>query len=305
MRKDRIFFIINETNEALSLSNYPRQILNLVLNVLSKLLDVDASWVHLADATTREEALSASRGLTSTQNRELMAPELRGILEDRLGTGDLVIVPDMARDDKLKSSPFVGAGFGSLVAVPLVTDRFRGTLGTMWRVTKGFDADYGFLLLVIGNLVCSTLERAALYERMLGKVDSEPQIKYDIEEFEKLVALAEQYSRATRLAIEEAVVRAKGSEATIPVSLALLGEGSDYLLPGELTGQGDGGEVPSAASGPEDEVAAVGEENEADASGPATPPEAATEAPPVTNAPLNPHEQRMKSFIKHHPYKRS
>jgi len=276
MRKDRIFFTINEINEALSVSNDPRQIINLALNVLSKVLNVDASWVYLADVSTQEEVLTVSRGITNAQTKELLAPELRRVLTDRMGLGDLAIIPDISHDEYLAGSSFVEAGFGSLVVVPLVTSRVKGILGTMWRVTKGFDTDFGFLLLVIGNLICSALERAALYERMRGGAEQEPEIKYDIEEFEKLVALAEKYSRATRLAIEEAVVRAKGTGNATPRSLEALGERMEALL--SSTGEtGDGGTGQPPGEGPAGQAAPV-----------------AGESPEL-------HERRMKAFARHHP----
>jgi hypothetical protein len=293
MRKDRIFFIINEANEALSLSNHRKQILNLVLNVLTRVMGVDASWVHLADTDTRQEVMTASRGLTGAQNQELLLPELQNILEDRIGTGDLVIVPDMSRDEKLRSSTFVAAGYGSLVVVPLLTSQAKGVLGTMWRVTKSFDADYGFLLLVIGNLVCSALERADLYDRLLGRAELGPGARYDIEEFEKLVALAEQYSRATRLAMKEAVVRARGEESVLPVP-GMPGEGLDLRLPGALPGGGNGevvqlpDAVPNIAEGREDRKDTAG------------PPAGDMPSPEVTEAVAS-HERRMKAFARLHP----
>lgn len=276
MRKERIFFVINEACEALSLSNRPRQALNLTLNVLSKSLGVDAGWVLLTGTGNREEVLAVSRGLTAAQARELQAPGLRRVLEDRLGTGDLVVVPDLVRDGHLGVPLFVKAGFGSMVVVPLVTGRSRGTLGAMWRATKGFDTDYGYLLMVVGSLVCSTLERAALYERLLGGAELEPDIKYDIEEFEKLVALAEQYSRATRLAISEAVVRAKGTESAAPRPLEV-GAG---VPPGEPGKPGNGDGAPMLAGEP----------------APAPGAEAASPEP----GPFERHEQRMRAFVRLH-----
>jgi hypothetical protein len=287
MKKDRIFYIINEVNEGLSLSNNPRQISNLLLNVLTKVMNVDASWVRLEDAGSQAELLTVTRGLTGTQNKELQAPELRRVLDDRIGIGDMVIIPDISRDEALSSSTFVSSGFGCLVIVPLVTYQFRGILGTMWRVTKGFDADYAFLLMVIGNLVCSALERSALYERLVGRGEPETEAKYDIEEFEKLVALAERYSRATRLAIKEAVVRAKGNEGTMPPSLFLparegLGEEMDLLLPADELGAGNGdtGRPPEPGPMPSPELAAGTTAGAKDLSGQ--------------------HERLMKAFIRLH-----
>jgi hypothetical protein len=302
MRKDRIFFTINEINEALSSSNHPRQIINLALSVLSKILNVDASWVHLTNVGSQEEVLTTSRGLTSAQSQELLEPALRHVLNDRIGTGDLVIVPDISRDEYLSRSTFVKAGFGSLIVVPLMTYQIRGILGTMWRVTKGFDTDYGFLLMVIGSLICSALERAALYERLIGDAEPEPEVKYDIEEFEKLVALAEKYSRATRLAIEEAVVRAKGTESAAAARpLADLGERVDRLLSGNGQGAGDGTLEPSE-EGPS---AGLTQEQEAGSGPPEEsipPPEAGPKEVPAARDPLlELHERRMRAFKQNHP----
>jgi hypothetical protein len=296
MRKDRIFFVINEINEALSLSNHHKQILNLVLNVLTRVMGVDASWVHLADTGTRQEVLTTSRGLTIAQNEALLAPALRSVLEDRIGTGDLMIIPDLSRDEKLSASTFVAAGFGSLVAVPLLTTRMKGILGTMWRVTKSFDADYGFLLLIIGSLVGSALERADIYEQLLGQVEPEPGTRYEIEEFEKLVALAEQYSRATRLAMNEAVVRARGEEC--PGLQPLVPPVTAELLPVELPGRGDGetGLPPEAAAEAGDPARSE------TASGPAA---VDIKSPEVSETPgaaglSDSHERRMKDFARLH-----
>ncbi len=301
MRKDRIFFTINEINEALSSSNNPRQIINLALNVLSKFMNVDASWVHLTDMGNQEESLTSSRGLTSTQSQELSEPTLQQVLNDRIGTGDLVIVPDISRDEYLGRSTFVKAGFGSLIVVPLMTYQVRGILGTMWRVTKGFDTDYGFLLLVVGNLICSALERAALYERLLGGAEMDPEIKYDIEEFEKLVALAEKYSRATRLAIEEAVVRAKGTEGMTAHPLTGISERVDQLLSGN--GEETEDEEPAFSLEEEPDVYSS-EEQEVDPSllpESISSPEVVPEDLADEKALLESHEQRMRAFIKHHP----
>jgi hypothetical protein len=301
MRKDSIFYIINEINEELSLSNNPRQICNLVLNVLTKVLNVDASWIRLEDAGSQAELLTVTRGLTGAQNQELQAPELRRVIDDRIGIGDLVIIPEISRDEALSSTTFVNSGFGCLVIVPLVTYQVRGVLGTMWRVTKGFDADFAFLLTVIGNLVCSTLERAALYERLVGRSEPEAETRYDIEEFEKLVALAERYSRATRLAIKEAVVRAKGSEGITPPSLAVFGEGVDLMLPEEGLGTGNGEEGRAAGSGPAAEVTPGGEDGVGAEPGLMSSPDSAVVTTPGVNDPLASHERRMKAFIKLHP----
>ncbi len=271
MRKERIFFVINETAGVVSLSNRPRQVLNLVLNVLSKFLNVDASWVHLTGIGNQDEVLAVSKGLAEAPTGELMAPGLRGVLEDRVGAGDdLVVIPDMPRDGGPGLAAFVKAGFGSMVVVPLVTGQARGTLGAMWRVTKGFDADYGLLLMVIGNLVGAALERATLYERLSG-AEPGPDVKYDIEEFEKLVALAEQYSRATRLAISEAVVRAKGTASAATRPLEAMGAGMSL--------------APQGGGAPED-----GDGEQTEGGGPA--PEA---------GPLRQHERRMQAFVKLHP----
>lgn len=274
MRKERIFFVINEACEALSLSNRPRQLLNLVLNVLSKSLGVDAGWVHLTQTGNQNGDLAVSRGLTAAQARELQAPGLRRVLEDRIGTGDLVVIPDLTRDEVLGVPNFIKAGFGSMVVVPVVTGKSRGTLGAMWRTTKGFDADCGYLLMVVGALVCAALEKAVLYERLSGGAEPEPDVKYDIEEFEKLVALAEQYSRATRLAISEAVVRAKGTEGAVPRPPDM-GAGMDVPLEGQgLPENGDRRQI-------------VAEE-----------PALSREA--KTAGPIELHEKRMQAFVRLH-----
>jgi hypothetical protein len=298
MRKDRIFYIINEVNEELSLSNSPRQICNLVLNVLTKVMNVDASWVRLEDTSSQAEVLTVSRGLTGTQNQALQAPELRRVLDDRIGIGDLVIIPDLSRDEALISSTFVDSGFGCLVIVPLVTNQVRGILGTMWRITKRFDADYAFLLMIIGHLVGTSLERAALYERLQGRNEPEAGTRYDIEEFEKLVALAERYSRATRQAIKEAVVRAKGSEGAISPPLLVFGEGVDLALPDEGPEAGDGAEDRLSEVSPAHGAA---RDRAGEVRPGSTPSAEEAQGTPVVKEPPGIHEKRMRAFIKLHP----
>jgi hypothetical protein len=310
MRKDRIFYIINEVNEELSLSNNPRQISNLLLNALTRVMNVDASWVRLEDAGSQTELLTVTRGLTSAQNLELQAPELRSVLDDRIGVGDTVIIPDISQDEVLGSTSFVKYGFGCLVVIPLATYQLRGVLGTMWRITKGFDADYTFLLMVIGNLACSALERAALYERLAGRSETESEAKYDIDEFEKLVALAERYSRATRMAIKEAVVRAKGNEGAAPPSLIVpapedLGEGTAPPLPAGESGPGNVKEERPSVLEPEPGPEAHEPRDREEEAGP-EPGAIILASLPVRAAGdvddgLARHEQRMKAFARLHP----
>jgi len=169
-RTDKIFFIISEVSEALSLSNEPQQILDMVLDTLLEVLNIDCCWVQLLSLENRELRLAAYRGFTPDMKREMGSVDLGQSFGNQVaGLGHKIIIPDLPIDREYGLSSFSKAGYRSLVAVPLMTYHIQGVMGISTRNRQRFHAEITELLMVIARLVGMAIDKADLYQRTLAQ----------------------------------------------------------------------------------------------------------------------------------------
>jgi len=237
MRKKRIYFIISEIVEALSLSNKPRQLLDTTLDTLMNIKNMHSCWIQLLLPEKNKLKLTTCRNFSRKMTRELnLLTSMNGINGYVFGLGDNVSISNLPNDTRFGLSSFVEAGLLSVAIVPLRTYHTRGILGVASRVRDYFDKDFIDVLLLTGNLVCAALDKADLYQRLEDRVSElEQGIKYETEEngekvagdneyeeamsdqetaisikgLEDLAGLAEEYHRKAHSAIKDAIVEAK------------------------------------------------------------------------------------------------
>jgi hypothetical protein len=77
-----------------------------------------------------------------------------------IGMGNKIVIPDLSNDGAYGLSAFHAAGYKWVAAVPLMTYRCWGLLGTASKNKKLLDKDTAELIMVIGGLIANGLSKA-------------------------------------------------------------------------------------------------------------------------------------------------
>lgn len=169
IRKIEPLSIINEINEALSLSDEPQQRLNMALDTLAGVLGIDCCWVQLMSPDRQKLILAASHGFTPSIKQEMLSVSMKHSLSKEVfGLGHKVIIPDLSRDRTYGFNSFNKAGLASIVAVPIRTYRTYGIMGVASRRRKGFRKEVSELLTTIGGIIINAFSKADSYQAALG-----------------------------------------------------------------------------------------------------------------------------------------
>jgi len=170
MEKEDILHIISEVSEALSLSNEPKQLVDMVLDTLLEVLNIECCWVQLLSSESRELRLVACHGFTEDMKREIDSMGLgQSFAKQIAGLGDKIFIPDLSRDKKYGLSSFSKAGYRLLVAVPLMTYRIQGVMGIAARTKQWPHAETTELLMIIGKLLGMAVDKGDIYQRTLAQ----------------------------------------------------------------------------------------------------------------------------------------
>ncbi len=166
IKTEIIFRTISEIAEALSVTNIPKHLLDMALDTISRVLDVDGCWVQLITPSRNELSLSACCGFTSDMQHKMATMNLDHPLgKEVVGIGNTIIIPDLSRDGHFNLSLFEEAGFRSLIAVPILTYREHGIMGTAYRATKRFSKDDSDLLTAIASVIGMAFNKCVLLEQ--------------------------------------------------------------------------------------------------------------------------------------------
>jgi transcriptional regulator with GAF, ATPase, and Fis domain len=166
--KSRVFSIIRDVNETLSLTNEPGQLVNMSLDTLAQVLGVECCWIQTIDG--RLARLAAERGLTPEMRSELAAMDMgHSFAEKIIGLGHRIVIPELAADGAYGLASFRAAGFRWLVAVPLMTYRVHGILGIASRSRKLLRKETPELTMVIGGLIGTALNKSNLFQKSTRK----------------------------------------------------------------------------------------------------------------------------------------
>ncbi len=162
-KNHRIYHIINEFSEALSLSNDPQQLLETALDTTTEILGVSCCWIQLGSLESHLLPLVACRGFTPAMQSEISLGTLEHDLVSRVaGLGHKIIIPDLNRDEEYDLSAFRAAGLESLAAVPVRTYRIHGIMGVATRSQQRFNRDFPELLMAVAGLVGMALNKAII-----------------------------------------------------------------------------------------------------------------------------------------------
>ena len=159
-----IFSIISEINETLSLTNEPDKLVNTALDALSQALDVECCWIQtIGDRKNQQLSLAAERGFSDDMRSEIVSMKMSHDFSGQIvGMGHKIIIPDLNNDGLYGLASFRNAGYKWLVAVPLMTYRVYGILGTASHNKKVLRKETADLIMVIAGLIANALTKVHL-----------------------------------------------------------------------------------------------------------------------------------------------
>lgn len=175
----------------MSLSNEPDKLANMALDTLSRVLDIECCWIQtINDRGHKKLLLAAEHGFSPEMRREVAAMDTdHRFSEQIIGLGHKIIIPDLSHDGRYNLPSFRDTGYKWLVAVPLMTYRAHGILGTASRNRKRLQKDTADLIMVIAGLIATSLSNLYLSRQPSGAgkpINSpNPDVKEEPVTFEK------------------------------------------------------------------------------------------------------------------------
>lgn len=165
IKNHKIFHIINEISEALSLSNDPRQLTQTALDTVIEVLAVDCCWIQLGSTENQNLAMVGCRGFTPHMKNEIGLGSLEhDLVKQVAGLGQKIIIPDLSREKVYHLSAFREAGLSSLAAVPIQTYRIHGIMGIASKSKLRLDREFTELLVAVAGVVGMVLNKAILMQ---------------------------------------------------------------------------------------------------------------------------------------------
>lgn len=142
----------------------------MALETLAQVLGVDCCWIQtISDRKHKKLNLAAERGFNPVMRQEIDDMDLgHSFSEQIIGMGHKIVIPDLSNDGLYGIPSFSKAGYRWLVAVPLMTYRVHGILGTASRNRKLLKKDTPDLIMVIAGLIDTALTKAYLPHRPSG-----------------------------------------------------------------------------------------------------------------------------------------
>jgi hypothetical protein len=157
-----VFATIREVSETLSLSNEPDKLANMALDTVAQVLGVDCCWIQtISDRKHKKLNLAAERGFSPEMRQEIGTMDLsHSFSEQIIGLGHKIIIPDLSNDGLYGIPSFKNTGYKWLVAVPLMTYRAHGILGTASRNRKLLKKETADLIMTIAGIIATSLSKA-------------------------------------------------------------------------------------------------------------------------------------------------
>jgi len=167
-QETRLLSMISAVGEALSLSDEPQQLINLVLDKLLQVLAIDCCWVQLLDETSNQLMLAAHRGFTPEMIEEIASMKLGQSLTGRVAqSGQPIVIPDISADARHSLVSPNKAGMHSFTAIPLrAKGRILGVLGIASRRRAQPVVEDMELLTAIASQIGVALDKADLYQQI-------------------------------------------------------------------------------------------------------------------------------------------
>lgn len=159
----------------------PQEILKLVLQEVSKLLDADAASIFLINEKKQELELKVATNLTEEEIQKIKVPIGKGIAGFVAEKNQLVNIKDVKKDKRFYPNIDSITGFISknILTAPLKTQ--EKVIGVIQLLNKKnnyyFTREDEILLTEFSRLVGVTLEKAWLYNQLLEKQSLETDLK--------------------------------------------------------------------------------------------------------------------------------
>jgi len=172
-----VFSTIREISEILSLSNEPDKLANMALDTLSQVLEVECCWLQtISDRRHKKLNLVAERGFSPEMRQEIGTMDLsHAFSEQIIGMGHKIVIPDLSNDGVYGLPSFKKNGYKWMVAVPLMTYRAHGILGTASRNRKLLKKDTADLIMTIAGMIAASLSKANLSRSTLSVEKPKPE----------------------------------------------------------------------------------------------------------------------------------
>jgi transcriptional regulator with GAF, ATPase, and Fis domain len=140
----------------------------MALDTLARVLEIDCCWIQTINIRKQKKlVLTAERGFSPEMRQEIVAMDLsHSFSEQIIGMGHKIIIPDLSNDGLYGLPSFGMTGYKWLVAVPLMTYRAHGILGTASRNRKHLHKDTADLIMVIAGLIATSLSNAHLLRQL-------------------------------------------------------------------------------------------------------------------------------------------
>jgi hypothetical protein len=128
-----------------------------------KTSSVFATIQTINDRKHKKLLLEAEHGFSPEMRREIESMGMdHSFSEQIIGLGHKIIIPDLSHDGLYGLPSFRTTGYRWLVAVPLMTYRAHGILGTASRNRKLLKKDTADLIMVIAGMIAASLSKAYL-----------------------------------------------------------------------------------------------------------------------------------------------
>ena len=164
IKTENVFSVIREINEILSLTNEPDKLVNTALDTLAQILAIECCWIQtIGDRKKQKLTLAAERGFTEAMKAEITAMDLTHEFTGQIiGMGHKITIPDLSNDGRYGLESFGKAGYKWAAAVPLMTYRCWGLLGTASKSRKLLKKDTPELIMVIGGLIAHAWSKSQM-----------------------------------------------------------------------------------------------------------------------------------------------
>ena len=182
---------VSRIGELVTMSLDTSEILNNVVVITAKIMNVDVCSIYLANPEDGSLVLKATKGLCEDAIGKVRINPGEGITGRAAKQKRIVAVSDVTRDKRNMFFPITGEEhYRSLLSVPLqFRDSHIGVINVQTKKPRTFEKNERRLLKTIAHQVSGALHNASLYESVLAAKTALEETQERLVESEKMAAL--------------------------------------------------------------------------------------------------------------------
>ena len=182
---------VSRIGELVTMSLDTSEILNNVVVITAKIMNVDVCSIYLANPEDGSLVLKATKGLCEDAIGKVRINPGEGITGRAAKQKRIVAVSDVTRDKRNMFFPITGEEhYRSLLSVPLqFRDSHIGVINVQTKKPRTFERNERRLLKTIAHQVSGALHNASLYESVLAAKTALEETQERLVESEKMAAL--------------------------------------------------------------------------------------------------------------------